>query len=572
MARTVTPKVAALIERGRQLGAAGDFSEAARAFERALQQMPDLAEVHAMRADALVRAGKLEPAQASAERAVRLRPGWGEALVLRGNIEALLGRPAAAAESFGHAMKILGPLPLLLANLAGALLEQERFAEALAAYDAALKGGAPPQVESGRARALMGLGRRAEAEAAWNRILEREPASVEALEQLLQIYTAERRFDELEAVCERGLAVASSPALFRIFQGFAAWSRGRHEDALAHYRDAARLARGADPEMFHEANKNEAMGLFMLGRLGEGWQRYLLRQDRAALRERFPRLAVDPAQIAAAAAPLCIRIHADQGIGDDLFFLRFAPLLRARGHRLASVTYPKLAPLLRTRADLFEEVREIGESVVSQCDVELQSPDLALASGEGLAPALGLAVDAARRSALAARLQAFGPPPYVGVTWRAGAPPADALRHGPALYKQVPVAELAAVLRPLAVSVVILQRQPDPAEQAQFVQALGRQALDLSPVNDDLADALALLSLLDEYVGVSNTNMHLHAGIGGARARVLVQSPPEWRWGMGEKSPWFPGFDLYRQSEMGSWAAAFESLQADLSKTLKSGS
>lgn len=571
MARTVTPKVAALIERGRQLGTAGDFSEAARAFERALQQMPELAEVHAMRADALVRAGKLEPAQASAERAVRLRPGWGEALMLRGSIELMRGRFTAAADSLGQALNILGPLPRLQANLGSALLELERFAEALAAYDAALQGGAPPEVQAGRARALFGLDRRAEAEAVWKGVLEREPGSVEALEQLLMIYTGERRFDELDAVCERGVAVAPSPALFRIFQGFSAWSRGRHEEALACYRDAARLAQGADPEMFHEANKNEAMSLFMLGRLGEGWQRYLLRQDRAALRARFPRLEDQPAQIASASAPLRIRIHADQGIGDDLFFLRFAPLLRARGHHLASVTHPKLVPLLRARPDLFEEVREIGASVVAPCDVELQSPDLALASGEDLAPALGLLVDEARRSTLAERLRAFGPPPYVGVTWRAGPPRAEALRHGPALYKQVPVAELAAVLEPLAVSVVILQRQPQAAEKQQFVEALGRPALDLSEVNDDLADALALLSLLDDYVGVSNTNMHLLAGIGG-RARVLVQTPAEWRWGIGDRSPWFPDFELYRQAADRSWTTAWQRLRTDLGSVFKSNS
>jgi tetratricopeptide (TPR) repeat protein len=571
VARIVTPKVAALIERGRQLGTAGDFSEAARAFERALQQMPELAEVHAMRADALVRAGNLEPAQASAERAVRLRPGWGEALMLRGSIELMRGRFAAAADSLNQALKILGPLPRLQANLGSALLELERFAEALAAYDAALQGGAPPQLQAGRARALFGLGRRAEAEAAWKEVLEREPDSVEALEQLLPIYTAAGRFEELDALCERGVAVAPAPALFRIFQGFAAWSRGRHEQALAHYRDAARLAQGADPEMFHEANKNEAMSLFMLGRPGEGWQRYLLRQDRAALRARFPRLEDEPARIASASAPLRIRVHADQGIGDDLFFLRFAPLLRARGHRLASVTYPKLVPLLRARADLFDEVCEVGEAAVAPCDVELQSPDLALASGQGFAPALGLVVDEARRGTLAARLRAFGPPPYVGVTWRAGAPPKEALRHGPALYKQVPVAELAAVLQPLAVSVVILQRQPEAAELQQFVQALGRPALDLSEVNDDLADALALLSLLDDYIGVSNTNMHLLAGLGG-RARVLVQTPAEWRWGIGERSPWFPDFQLYRQGDNRTWNTAWDRLGVDLSRFNKSDS
>ena len=75
-----------------QLVQAAQYLDAARAFERAAQQSPTLADAHAMRADALMRAGTFEPALASVERALRLRPGWPEALMLRGNIEGLLGR------------------------------------------------------------------------------------------------------------------------------------------------------------------------------------------------------------------------------------------------------------------------------------------------------------------------------------------------------------------------------------------------------------------------------------------------------------------------------------------------
>ena len=58
---------------------------------------------------------------------------------------------------------------------------------------------------------------------------------------------------------------------------------------------------------------------------------------------------------------------------------------------------------------------------------------------------------------------------------------------------------------------------------------------------------LALLALLDDYVGVSNTNMHLRAGV-NRTAKVLVPAPPEWRWmAEGKESPWFPGFTVYRQ-------------------------
>ena len=83
-------------------------------------------------------------------------------------------------------------------------------------------------------------------------------------------------------------------------------------------------------------------------------------------------------------------------------------------------------------------------------------------------------------------------------------------------------------------------------------------------MNDDLEQMLALLSLIDEYVGVSNTNMHLRAAV-GKTARVLVPSPPEWRWmAEGRESPWFPGFSVYRQGYEGDWTQALAQLESDL--------
>jgi hypothetical protein len=83
-------------------------------------------------------------------------------------------------------------------------------------------------------------------------------------------------------------------------------------------------------------------------------------------------------------------------------------------------------------------------------------------------------------------------------------------------------------------------------------------------VNEDLREALAVLAALDEYVAVSNTNVHLLAGV-GRHARVLVPCPPEWRWmRTGDASPWFPGFSVYRQPASRDWTEPLRLLRADL--------
>jgi len=154
------------------------------------------------------------------------------------------------------------------------------------------------------------------------------------------------------------------------------------------------------------------------------------------------------------------------------------------------------------------------------------------------------------------------------VTWRAGTD----FRRGPefgrdarALSKEVDAKALAGALRNTPGTLVSLQRQPVAGEVAEFSATLGRPVQDLAEVNEDLDSMAGLLAALDEYVAVSNTNVHLRAGL-ERTSRVLVPFPPEWRWmAAGDESPWFPGSHVYRQAPERSWANALEMLRADLS-------
>jgi hypothetical protein len=126
-------------------------------------------------------------------------------------------------------------------------------------------------------------------------------------------------------------------------------------------------------------------------------------------------------------------------------------------------------------------------------------------------------------------------------------------------------------VRGISATLLALQRNPQPGEIGQLAADLGEPVHDLSALNEDLEAMLALLALIDDYVGVSNTNMHLRAGAGRI-ARVLVPCPAEWRWmAEGDESPWFPGFRVYRQNPDGDWKAALGRLRGDLLAAFGSG-
>jgi hypothetical protein len=175
-------------------------------------------------------------------------------------------------------------------------------------------------------------------------------------------------------------------------------------------------------------------------------------------------------------------------------------------------------------------------------------------------PPLKLSPLPERVAAIRARLAACGPPPYTALTWRAG------VAAGARIYsltKDIPLDDFARVAAAAPGTLVAVQRNPEAGEVARLSNLAGRPVHDFSDTNADLEDALALMACLDDYVGVSNTNIHLLAGAGG-HARMLVPSPPEWRWlAQGEESPWFGGFPVFRQQPDGKWEGALATILRD---------
>jgi len=102
-----------------------------------------------------------------------------------------------------------------------------------------------------------------------------------------------------------------------------------------------------------------------------------------------------------------------------------------------------------------------------------------------------------------------------------------------------------------------------PAEFEAMSAAVGAPVHDLGLADEDLQGIAAVLEALDDYVTVSNTNVHILAGL-NRRARVLVSHPPYWRWMREGPTVWFPDFALYRQPASRDWSEPLARLRADL--------
>ncbi|HEY9276692.1 MAG TPA: methyltransferase domain-containing protein [Methylotenera sp.] len=256
----------------------------------------------------------------------------------------------------------------------------------------------------------------------------------------------------------------------------------------------------------------------------------------------------------------------EQGPGDTLFYARFAKPLADAGWRIHLQTDKKTKVLLRDTG-VFASVKEAITPPLNA--IWLNMGDLPLAAIQTGAietpPPLALMADQSRIRKVREKLSQIGPAPYIAVTWRAGA---RGIKQRAGLRKYDKVAspkELGKLLSNINATVISIQRVPDDQEQSEFATALGRDFINFSYYNDNLQEMLALLSVVDEYVTVPNTNVHLRESL-NLSAQVLVNRPyQDWRWLVeGSASPWYPNSTIYRQGVNQDWGSTF----TDIGKVL----
>ena len=540
---------------GMALAAGGRRGEALAAFREAIRLRPDYAEAHYYLGATLAASGLFDEASTSFREVIRLQPSHPGAHALLGNAQVEQGAFEAATGNYRLALELRPDDAETLNNLGNALLELDKPHEAIDCYQRALR--LQPAYFSAIQNlgiAYLNAGQPEKAEACSRQALQLNPDNPETLTNLGSALVRQERAAEAMAHYRQALALKPDHAGAHFNLGNAMRAQGKFEDAIDSYRKAIAIdAHHAD------AHFNLASTYLALGMFEPGWEEYQWQWRR---KDAKPRLFAPSPWDGSDLGGREVFLHVEQGLGDELFFLRFVAGLRRRGAgRVAYLANPKIASLLK-RANVCdaiaapEEKPSKGHLVLSVGDLPRL---LGMKHAGEIPPPLQIAPLPEKLAEMRARLMALGPPPYLGVTWRGG----TKLKKN-VLYKEAPLVAMAQTLREIPATVLVLQRQPAIGEVTAFAQALGHPVHDLSALNDNLEFMLALLSLIDEYVGVSNTNMHLRAAV-GRTARVLVTAPPEWRWmADGKESPWFPGFTVYRQRYDRGWENALRELENDL--------
>jgi tetratricopeptide (TPR) repeat protein len=466
-------------------------------------------------------AGRHELAERTFYRALALAPGSASLQLLLGSLFRLQKRHDAALQCCLAAVELAPDLAAARNNLGNAYSDLGRQREAEAEFRKALALDAGlPEAHFSLGLSLQRQGREGEAIACYREALRRAPGFAPAALNLG--YLLEARQEVAAAIDTYTAAIAADPGLV-------------------------------------EAHVNLGMQLLLAGRLAEGWEEY-------EWRLRYPEYsgadaaAAAPRWDGAALGGRAILLDAEQGFGDAIQFLRYAPMVAARGGRVTV----RCAPELR---DLFAGTQGVVAVVcrgdrLPAFDAYSPLPSLPRAFGTTLgnvpAGAPYVQADPRRVARWRARLAEAKESCRVGLVW------ASQSQHRTAAAKSVTLDALSALGAVPGVRFYSLQKG-EAAEQARRPPP-GMRLTDLSAELADFADTAAALAGLDVVISVDTAVAHL-AGALGMPAWTLLKFAPDWRWLLArEDCPWYPTMRLFRQARPGDWSEPLARLRDALER------
>jgi tetratricopeptide (TPR) repeat protein/glycosyltransferase involved in cell wall biosynthesis len=329
--------------------------------------------------------------------------------------------------------------------------------------------------------------------------------------------------------------------------GFMLRRLGKVAAAIVHYRKAIHLR----PD-FVDAHKNLGHALLLTGDLLNGFAEY---EWRWRQQHWFPRPLPQPLWDGSPLQGKTILLHAEQGYGDTLQFIRYAALVKAQG---ATVIFECPEPLLR----LLQGTPGIDRLIPQDTplpDFDLHAPLVSL-------PHL-LRTTLDTIPATVPYLSTFpsSPLPHLPSAYKIGIVWTGNPEHKNNYHRSCPIAHFRSLAEIPGVQLFSLQKGDAAADLAANLAADPTLPIqDLSAQLTDFADTAAAIAQLDLVMTIDTSVAHL-AGALGKPVWVLLSFAADWRWMLDRAdSPWYPSARLFRQPQAGDWQSVFQQVQEAL--------
>jgi tetratricopeptide (TPR) repeat protein len=508
---------------------------------------------------------------------------------------------------------------------ASELKSERRFAEALAAYDAAVA--LKPdyaEAQNGRAIVLASLNRLAEAIVGFDRAIALRPDYAEAhnnrgiaLQELSRLDEALasfdraitlqpenafacnnrgtalfelKRFEEALASHEKAIALKQDYAEAHYNRGIVLHELNRLDEALASCNNAIALKPGyaaahnnrgtvlhdlqrLDEALvafdkaitltggFAEAYLNQSYCLLQMGRFEEGWRLHEWRKTTE--KPVGNRSFPQPLWLGREdIADKTVFVHWEQGFGDTIQFCRYGSLLKERGATVAMSVQEPLYRLISQSAPGIAILK--NEEAPAAFDYHCPLMSLPFAFGTTLKNVPVQQPYIFADDALRKAWEARLPPrvkPRIGAVWSGSA------KQKNDRNRSVGLSAFAALLSVDAhwISLQKELRDGDAALLQEFPQ-ISHCGAELG----DFSDTAAAIAALDLVVTVDTSVAHL-AGAMGKPVWILLADNADWRWLRDrEDCPWYSSARLFRQDKARSWEDVIARVHAALCDFVRS--
>lgn len=532
--------------------------------DRAIQIKWDYVEAYFTRGAALEILNRDQDALENYGRAVAINPLYAEAHSNRGSILGRLNRNDEALASYRRAIEVKPTSAELHYNHGALLSKLRRHEEALVCYDRAIAikpDFAEPHCNRGLA--LSELNRPAEAIESYDQAIALKPDFAEMYYNRGAALCRLNRQVEAVASCDSAIALRPDYPEGHTNRGLALSYLNRHVEALASYDRA--IATRSD---FAEALWNKSLSLLATGDYAAGWKLYEWRK-----KQKKPLALPDmpfPEDIELEKmSGRKVLIHCEQGLGDELQFCRYIPLLCGIASAVVFVVSQPLHRLL-TQALPGAEIC-LRDQVPVDFDVHCPLMSLPLAFGTTLQniPALTpYLFSDTKQSQIAAMRLGKKTRPRVGLVWNGGV---DHEQPGVAEIRQRRNMDFSVIagLNLDDVDFYSLQKG-EPAESALKDDLArfwhGTNFYNLASSLNDFADTAALIDNLDLVISVDTSTAHLAAAM-GKPVWILNRFDACWRWLLDRAdSPWYPSVRLFRQRKPGDWEPMIAEVRVEIMK------
>ncbi|MCA9194741.1 MAG: tetratricopeptide repeat protein [Planctomycetales bacterium] len=591
----------------------GRVDEAVPLLEKAIEICPHAAAYHVNLGTAYSRQKRFEEAIACYRRSLAIDPKYFDAHRNLGSVLYRMKRFAESAVELEAATKLC-PSPFdVRVMLAMAYLKADQLPEAIRVFESLIQERPDDRKAwTGLGQALLNtkdLSKNAElldrAIAVWQALVEREPDNLAFQNNLATVLKNGKMLEEAEAACNAALRISPDyyPAMCNLGIVYAA--QGRFEQAQSMLAKAVAISDASmesdtndEFDSFAKSPKHRCTALSQLssvtnllgdtqtamkhieraleidpcdvesrllkgflflqsGKYLEGWPEYEWRKrgDQPPRRFRKTEWQGEPLQGQA------VLIHAEQGLGDSIQFIRYGKLVQQMGGRVIFLCQRPLAPLLASCPGIDMLVADGNPLPHYDLEIPLMSlPGVFRSQPDDLpneVPYLFANQDLIER--WNQRLASNGTF-RVGIAWQGNK------QFAYDEYRSVPLAHFAPLASVPNVQMVSLQKG-EGTEQLDSVSFSVQAFKDMDEDSGPFMDTAAIMKNVDLIISSDTATVHL-AGALGCPVWLAKSFMAEWRWFDDDRSenPWYPTMKMFKQPLLHDWKSVFESMRHELEK------